>query len=267
MRTAVGIFTSRADAERAVADLRSLGITDDHLNMLIPGAPGTQTESVPTTDAEQPGIGKALGGVVGGAAGASGGLFASAIISATVPGVGAITGIGLAAAALLGAGGVAAGAAAGGALEYTLSEGVPKDEIFVYEDALKQGYTVLFVLADDASQRHAALQILAAAGAEELDTARKRWWIGLLDPEEQVYKDQAKRTAQQDKAYQRGIEAALAEESHGKAYDEATPYLQVHYGDVYKDEAFQRGYERCRAYSENFGKRWAQAVFPGRNDK
>jgi hypothetical protein len=178
-----------------------------------------------------------------------------------------ITGLGIAAAALFGVGGVAAGVAAGGALDNSLSEGIPKDELFVYEDALKQGYTVLFVLTDDTDQRAAARQALKAAGAEDLDAARKRWWVGLVEPEKEVYKSPTEATAPPDQAYQRGITAALQEETSGKTYDEVKPYLQAHYGDVYKDEAFQRGYERCRAYSESFGKRWAQAELTHRREK
>jgi hypothetical protein len=260
MKTAVGIFSSRAAAERAAHGLRSLGITAEHLNFLTPGAADDQPEAVPTTDTEQPGMGKALGGVVGGAMGASGGLFAAAMASAFVPGVGPITAIGLAAAALFGVGGVAAGVAAGGALENAMSEGLPKDELFVYEDALRQGYTVLVALTDDTPQREAALRILETNGAESLDAARERWWVGLVEPEDEVYTGPEGSTAPRGPAYQRGLAAALQSETFGKTYDEVQGYLQTHYGDVYKDEAFRRGYERGRVYSESFGERWEQAA-------
>jgi hypothetical protein len=192
--------------------------------------------------------------------GASGGLFAAAMASAFVPGVGPITAIGLAAAALFGVGGVAAGVAAGGALENAMSEGLPKDELFVYEDALRQGYTVLIALTDDTTQYEAALRILKAAGAESIDAARERWWVGLVEPEAEVYTSQEGSTVQHGPAYQHGLAAALQSETFGKAYDEVQDYLQSHYGDMYKDEAFRRGYERGRVYSESFGERWAQAA-------
>jgi len=267
MKTAVGIFSSRAAAERAAHGLRTLGITDEHLNFLTPGAADDQPKAVPTTDTEQPGMGKALGGVVGGAMGASGGLFATAIASTIIPGVGPITAIGLAAAALFGVGGVAAGVAAGGALENAMSEGLPKDELFVYEDALRQGYTVLVALTDDTAQHEAALQVLERAGAESLDAARERWWVGLVEPEAEAYTGQEGGTAQHGHAYQRGLSAALQSETFGKAYDEVQDYLRTYYGDVYKHEAFRRGYERGHVYSESFGERWGQAAIthPGKD--
>jgi hypothetical protein len=212
-------------------------------------------------------MGKALGGVVGGAMGASGGLFATALVSAIVPGIGPITAIGLTAAALFGVGGAAAGAAAGGALEDAMSAGLPKDELFVYEDALRQGYTVLVALTDDTTQHEAALRALEEAGAESLDAARERWWVGLVEPEAEVYTGQEGNPAPHGSPYQQGLTAALQSETFGKAYDDVQPYLQTRYGDVYTDAAFRRGYERGRVYSESFGERWTQAAItrPGKD--
>lgn len=260
MQTAVGIFASRAAAERAAHGLRALGITEEQLNCLTPGAGDASPESVPTTETEQPGMGKALGGVVGGAMGASGGLFAAAMASAIIPGVGPITALGLAAAALFGAGGTAVGVAVGGALEEAMSTGLPKDELFVYEDALRQGYTVLIVLTETPSQQEAALRVLEVAGADSLDAARERWWVGLVEPEAAGYSGQEGSTMQPEPAYQRGLAAALQAETFGKAYDEVQGYLETHYGAVSKDAAFRQGYERGRAYGEGFRERWGQAV-------
>ena len=71
MSTVAGIFQSRANAERAVANLRSAGIANDYINFLTPGTTDEKVEaSVPTTETEQPGMGSAMGGAVGGAMGA-----------------------------------------------------------------------------------------------------------------------------------------------------------------------------------------------------
>jgi hypothetical protein len=51
MRTAVGVFSSRASAEYAVERLRPLGIPDNHIHLLIPRASQEQLYEVPTTDA------------------------------------------------------------------------------------------------------------------------------------------------------------------------------------------------------------------------
>jgi hypothetical protein len=211
-------------------------------------------------------MGEALGGVVGGTLGASGGLFAVALVSAIVPGIGPVTAIGLAAAALFGAGGAVTGAVAGGALENALSDGLPKDEIFVYEHALEQGYTVLIALAEDASQRAEALHILEAAGAESLDAARDKWWIGMHDATSEQYLGEAGRPLEDNIEFRRGFESALQPEAYGKPYEEALPYLQKHAPDVYDHGAFRHGYRQGQIRSEGIGERWRRAVLDRENN-
>src|SRR5687767_6666979 len=81
MYTVVAIFTAQEAAEHAAAQLGSLRIPREQINVLMPGAPATAREEVPTTETEQPGMGTALGSVVGGAVGASGGLMSAAVLS------------------------------------------------------------------------------------------------------------------------------------------------------------------------------------------
>ena len=176
MKMTVGLFASRSDAEDAVARLRAAGVPPDRINLLSPGAPERELRRVPASDTEQPGVGPALGGVVGAAAGAAGGMQAAVAVSALVPGVGPVVALGLLAGALIGAGG---GAAIGSAVEGALEDGVPKDELFLYRDALRQGRTVLFVVGADDEQAALVRRILYEAGAESLDAARERWWLGL----------------------------------------------------------------------------------------
>jgi len=253
METVVGIFTSQAAAGHAAEQLRSLGIAPEHINFLMPGASAAQLEQVPTTETEQPGMGPALGSVVGGAAGASGGLMSAAVVSALVPGIGPVMAVGLAALGFVGLiGGVLAGAAAGGALEDAMSDGLPKDELFLYEDALRQGRTVLIALTEDATQTEAARAALLQAGAESLDAARDTWWIGLRDAEAEAYTAEEWDFTQDEAVYRRGFEAALRAPgpASGKPYSERVGYLQTHYPDVYDHNAFRRGYERGLAYYE-----------------
>src|SRR5258705_5713131 len=136
METVEGIFHLRADAERALQQLYDLGIPKNRIGLLIPGISEKKVESsIPVTDAEPPGIGKALGATVGGAIGAAGGAtMGVAIATLLVPGVGPVLALGLIGAAIMGVGGAAAGLAAGEALEDSLSEGLPPDELFVYDD-------------------------------------------------------------------------------------------------------------------------------------
>jgi len=251
MQTVVGIFTSREAAERGAERLRALGIAPEHINLLVPGASEEQLARVPTTETEQPGVGPAIGGVVGGAVGASSGLVAPTIISTLIPGIGAITAIGLAALGIIGAiGGALAGVAAGAALEYALSHGIPKDELFVYKDALKHGRTVLIAFTDDVKQEDAARQALALAGAESIDAARDRWWLGLRDTEAEAYTAQGGDFTRDEAMYRRGFEAALHDAADGKPYKDVEGYLRARYPDVCDTNAFRYGYERGRAYSE-----------------
>jgi len=249
MQTVVGIFTSQAAAEQAAEQLCSLGIARDQIHFLVPGARLDQPEQVPTSETEQPGMGSAIGGVVGGAVGASSGMMTATVLSVLVPGIGTVTAIGLAALSLLGlVGGAVAGAVAGGALEETLANGLPKDEIYVYKDALRRGRTVLVVLVEDADQATAARTALEQAGAESLDAARAQWWVGLRDAEAEAYSATGRDFSKDEDVYRRGFEAALRTEVAGKPYKEAVEYVRVRDAGVYDTEAYRRGYERGRAY-------------------
>jgi len=249
MQTVVGIFTSRAVAEQAAEQLYRLGIARDQVHFLVPGASLDRPDQVPTSETEQPGMGTALGGAVGGVVGASSGMMTATVLSVLVPGIGTVTAIGLAALSLLGlVGGAVAGAVAGGALEEALANGLPKDELYVYKDALRRGRTVLVVLVEDADQATAARTALEQAGAESLDAARAQWWVGTRDAEAEAYQATGGNFSKDEDVYRRGFEAALRTEVAGKPYTEAVEYIRVRDADVYNTEAYRRGYERGRVY-------------------
>ena len=66
--------------------LRLRGIPSEKVQLLLPGDPRGLEELVPTDEAEQSGVAKAIGGVTGGAMGASAGLgLAAAVASVTLP--------------------------------------------------------------------------------------------------------------------------------------------------------------------------------------
>jgi len=135
MKSVAGIFSSRDAAERAIQRLAASGIPREHLTLLTPGTDVRRLSSVPVDEGEPPGTGAAIGAVTGLAAGAGVGVPIGAAVSLIVPGIGPILAFGLLGAALFGAG----GAAIGNALETTLSQGVPRDDLFVIEDALRSG--------------------------------------------------------------------------------------------------------------------------------
>jgi hypothetical protein len=176
-------------------------------------------------------------------------MMTATVLSALVPGIGTVTAVGLAALSLLGlVGGAVAGAAAGGALEDSLANGLPKDEIYVYKDALRRGRTVLIAFAEDTEQATAARTALEQAGAESLDAARAQWWIGTRDAEAEAYQATGGDFSRDEHMYRRGFEAALRTEVAGKPYTEVVEYVRVRDADVYDTDAYRCGYERGRAY-------------------
>lgn len=250
MKTVAGIFTSRADAERAVENLSAAGTPAEHISFLAPGT--TQEEldaAVPTTETEQPGMGKALGTAVGGALGVAGGLhLGAAAASLLIPGVGPILAAGLVGAAILGAGGAATGMYAGEALEDNIATGLPHDELFIYEDALRSGHTVLIVTAEDDERADAVRGVLAQSGAESIDAARESWWVGLRDAEEEEYTEQGGDFLTDEQTYRHGFEAALHPKARGLSYDDDAARLRECYGGACEEGAFRRGYERGQGY-------------------
>lgn len=250
MTTVVGIFNSFADAKRGAAMLHSLGIPENRLSVLSPRTSESEIEAnIPTTETEQPGVGTAVGGAVGGALGVAGGMEAGfAIASALVPGVGPVFAIGLIGAALLGLGGVAAGAAAGSAIEETIVPGLPRDELHLYEDALRRGRSVVIAIPASDELADRARTELARAGAESIDAARAQWWIGLRDAEAEHYRSRGGNFNVDEAAYRLGFEAALHPERRGQPYEKTIEGLRTRYSETSALDAFRHGYERGQAY-------------------
>src|SRR5215471_2864301 len=148
MQAVTGVFATRSAAEAALQDLHKSGIASDRLTLLVPGNDDKivkEVQKVPVDSSEQPGMGKAFGALLGGGVG----FAAGSALMALVPGVGPVTALGLLGAGILGAAGATVGAAAGNKAEFASYEGLPEDEIFVYEDALRKGRCVVIALADD----------------------------------------------------------------------------------------------------------------------
>jgi outer membrane lipoprotein SlyB len=237
----------------AAENLRAAGISNDNISVLTPDTTKEEVEAaVPTSDTEQPGMGGALGGTVGAAMGTAGGAtIGAALASLLVPGVGPVLAAGVIGAALLGTGGAVAGAAAGSKMEESI-EGLPHDELFVYEDALRKGKSVIIVMANDDAQVETARGVMAAQpGVESIDAARESWWIGLRDAEEEEYTGQGKDFKQDEPFYRRGFEAAQHPHMRGKTYDEVTESLRERYSDAYEKEPFRHGYERGQNYQRS----------------
>jgi len=209
MKSVAGIFTSRDAAERAVQRLAASGIARDHLTLLTPGTDVRRLASIPVDDGEAPGTGAAIGAVTGAAAGA---------------------GVGTIGAALFGAG----GAAIGTALENTLSQGVPRDDLFAIEDALRSGQSVVIALVEDEASAQRAHAVLREEGALDMETARDRWWSALPEAERGRFEPV------EEHVYRCGFEAA-------QWCDDRENVRPLH-GDLIDEPAFQRGWERGHQY-------------------
>jgi hypothetical protein len=258
MPAITGIFSRFEDAKLAAMNItRTTGVDPDQMNFLTPGGPEAELASVPTTDAEQPGVGKAFGGLLGGALAAAGGMhLGAAAASLMVPGVGPVLALGTAAALLAGAGGAAGGAALGDYLDESATHGLPTDELYLYKDALRKGRSVLIVPVANEQQEDKAREILSASGAESLDAARESWWIGLRDAEEAEYTG-GEDFALVESNYRLGFEAAQQLQVFGKRFEDALPYLAKRYSnELCKQPAFRLGYERGKRHSEKLQERY-----------
>jgi hypothetical protein len=253
MESVTGVFRSVEPARRAAMGLRHAGFAPEHINLLLPGASEAEIHAVPVSETEQPGMGTAIGSVVGAALGMAGGFelwSAGATASLLVPGVGPVFAIGLAGAALLGIGGGLGGAAIGAAMEHKTTEGVPADEIFFYEDALRLGRSVVVVLTNDADEAARAKELLAESGAETVDAAREDWWLGLRDAEKEHYQALGHNWEHDCADYRAGFEAALRRPARGKSFMEASGYLRSEFPTIWEHPAFRKGFERGQDYHQ-----------------
>jgi len=257
MEAVSGVFKTQADAQRAVDAAREFGVPADRITLLTPGSADEikkEAESIPVDAAEQPGIGKAIGALAGGGVGITGG----ALLIALVPGLGPISALGLLGAAILGAAGAAVGGKLGGELEESASKGLPEDEIFVYEDALRKGRSVVIGLAENDDAAASLRELLKTEGAESVDAAREQWWIGLRSAEEGHYTKSGGSFTDDEKFYRLGFEAALHSRTRCMEFDQVSAAMDAALEDVQQqypganmEEAFTRGYQRGREHYQH----------------
>lgn len=92
--------------------------------------------------------------------------WAAAVASLFIPGVGPVIVGGLLGAAILGTGGTMTGMAAAEALDEELASGLPHNDLFVYENALGKGRSVVVAMAEG-SDVEPIRELLAKSGAED----------------------------------------------------------------------------------------------------
>ena len=254
MEATTGVFNTRSDAERAVDEAHKAGVAPNQITLLTPGTVdqvNKELQSVPTDAAEAPGMGEAMGALAGGGVGFAGG----AALMALVPGLGPVTALGLLGAAILGAAGAALGATVGGKVEESTYDGLPEDEIFVYEDALRKGRTVVVAMTDDKHSASQLRDLLKKAGAESVDAAREQWWMGLRSAEQNYYSKSGRKFSEDERFYRMGFEAALHARTRCMEFDQVSAQMDAALEDVQRqypgkdvEEAFTRGYQRGREH-------------------
>jgi hypothetical protein len=254
MKAVVGVFKARSGAELGAAELRPLDIPRDRITVLTPHATEEELAAVPTVAGEQPGMGKAMGAAVGGAIGIAGGVgLVPMIASFLIPGVGQVLAIGVVGGVILGALGAVGGGAAGAAMESNVFDGLPEDELFIYEDALRKGRSVVVVMADN-NEADAVRGALEHAGAESIDQARDNWWVGLRDIEKEKYQTTGRNFEDDERYFRCGFEAALHAKNRDRTYEQCHQVLGDLYPRLHESEPFKRGFERGREYLKTIRK-------------
>lgn len=157
METAIGVFSSRDNAQRAVEELRQHGVPESSIVFL------SRSENEANTVAKQ--LGATVGGFVGGATGMSAGVVAATLL---LPGVGPIFALGFGAAALLGLAGAGAGATALSSskeksVQSTPDEKAPEDVAF-FREVLKEGRSLVVVRTESQEIASSACTILDRLG-------------------------------------------------------------------------------------------------------
>jgi hypothetical protein len=190
MQIIAAVFTSQSEAE-AVAEKLRTQVPNERVFVLGPGTPHGQVASVPTTE-DMPPVGKIICGVLGGALGLGLGIcFFLPQLSA--PGPDPFTIAGYLGMVFLGFTGALLGAALGRALDRASSSGLPVDELYVYEDALRKGRSVVLAGFEDEEQEARVRDSLAQSSAESVDSAHSTWWVGLRNDTQLQYRVPAAR--------------------------------------------------------------------------
>jgi hypothetical protein len=254
MEAVTGVFKTRSAAEHALHEAHRSGVSPNKITVLTPGSADqvdAEIKSIPVDSSERPGMGTAIGALMGGGVGITGG----SVLVALVPGLGPVTALGLLGAVILGAAGAAVGAVAGEKAEESMSEGLPEDEIFVYEDALRKGRSVVVGLVGDEEAASRLRDLLKTEGAESVDAAREQWWIGLRGAEESHYSKTSRNFSEDEQFFRLGFEAALHARMRCKEFDQVSAEMDAALEDVERqypgadvEEPFTRGYQRGREH-------------------
>lgn len=176
-KTIVGVFNTVEEANRAVQQLESRGVSRGEIS-IVANKNAAGYDSIDERDkasniVADAGIGAAIGGV--------GGLLLSAAGALTIPVIGPILAAGPIAAALTGAG---VGAAAGGLIGALTESGIPEEEAKYYAEGVRRGDVLVTVRASDV-QADFVCDILDGNNAIDVNDRVQNWrsrgWSGWSD--------------------------------------------------------------------------------------
>lgn len=163
------VFDNQADAQRAVAQLRSAGVQDSEISVIA----RSEGERAVTTDGGGEEVAKDVIGTT--ALGAGAGTLLG-IAALAIPGVGPFIAAGaIASAAIPGAAltGAVIGAAAGGVVGLLKDHGVSEEDAAYYENSINRGGVFVSVDASEGSlDRQSAEDILYNSGGHSSTRAR-----------------------------------------------------------------------------------------------
>ncbi len=243
MEVITGIFHFTTDAMRTAERLREIGIPQGQVRVVTPETSGQGLEgAIPVEETEGPGVGTVLGGLVGGVLA----LLLSPFFVSGGP-YAAIGRTGVTVIVVLGA--VILGIVLGRTIEKAATRGIPRDDLFLFEEALRRGRSILVATTEAPTQAATIRRELKAAGAEPVDAFGADWWKGLREVEQAHYEAVTGRAfAEAEPAYRRGYDLALHRAYRGRPYEAVAKGLEARQGDRSRMEDFRRGYERGQAY-------------------
>jgi hypothetical protein len=165
------VFDSHADAERAVTQLRGLGVRDDHLSLIAQHEGKTTSHDGAGHEAKEKAGGLIKGVIGGGAVGAILGIAALAI-----PGVGPLAAAGAIAASAVPEGmaiGAGVGALTGGLSGLLKKHGVSDEDAHYYEQHVNKGGVFVSVDTSDAGvDAERVREILYSSGGHSSSRTR-----------------------------------------------------------------------------------------------
>jgi hypothetical protein len=155
---AVGVFSDRAQAQQAVAELKQNGFTESEI-----GVTSRHEEGTIAGDAETTGSKADEGAVAGLAAGAGvGALWGLGILAGVIPGIGPAIAGGTLGVLLSSA---AAGAATAGLAGALIGLGIPEEDATFYQDEFKAGRSIVTVKGSRSVEAAAILNRLGGYDA------------------------------------------------------------------------------------------------------